>query len=659
MSNPFTNTPRFLSISSSVASVKPSSHQASLQDALAAGGKPLGIAPAAVIQNGHIPQGINFGSPVDRLTDIIARYLYYVPDHQFEVTGRSALKQVLSRYIERQETIEIVFPAFPFKSPSDKKVLGAVPDLAEELVLRRLESLAQALEDYHKPGVVIRIVSDGIVYGEILRQSDAVLYQYNAGLRVMISELSLTHITFVRVIDLLDTSSKPSTDDMTEEEYVSSIPSVRKRFLNHTVPGFNVDTALEKDYGTLMTYRGYLKFLTADLEGTSSMKGPNGERLTRKSQERVRRRIARAMLENGAKFSDLVAKRFPDAIRISCHAHNNSGPKFAFSMFPGTSAGSPWHNTVIEREDGSLSIGHFSSFDPSTYEIVHRNGRPYYLREHSSARDLGPEINPHVTFTRNFPFGLILTADPGSNLSFNDLPMRKIRILTNRYSFVLLRGFGAANREEFTQKTDEFGEIVRWPAYGAILEIKENPNFDVNSSLTSESMPMHYDGCFKTKRDANGELTHDPPNFQIFQCIYAPGEAQGGKTLLTNTAELLKQSLTAQQREWLSKTTWSVYTPQNTVFGGDHLKLPLVMHNDATGHEILRWHESWPQHVTKYKPTETSINGVSREDSIAIGDYLTDLLFDRRFCYAHTWTTGEYLIADNVEVSPLMRYTFW
>lgn len=61
-----------------------------------------------------------------------------------------------------------------------------------------------------------------------------------------------------------------------------------------------------------------------------------------------------------------------------------------------------------------------------------------------------------------------------------------------------------------------------------------------------------------------------------------------------------------------------------------------------------------PQWITKYKPTENFINDVSIDESNAVADHLVDLMYDRRFCYAHTWTTGEFLIADNIEVSRIL-----
>ena len=84
---------------------------------------------------------------------------------QLEVSGKVHLQDLVSYFVERGETIEFVFPAFPFKSPSNRKVLGPLPDLGEEILLRRLDALARAIQEDYAPGAVIRVVSDGVVYG--------------------------------------------------------------------------------------------------------------------------------------------------------------------------------------------------------------------------------------------------------------------------------------------------------------------------------------------------------------------------------------------------------------------------------------------------------------------------------------------------------------
>lgn len=101
-------------------------------------------------------------------------------------------------------------------------------------------------------------------------------------------------------------------------------------------------------------------------------------------------------------------------------------------------------------------------------------------------------------------------------------------------------------------------------------------------------------GVFKTKKAPDGTIVDDPPQFQLFQCLHAPEQSEGGQTVLTNTVDLLRDGLTADQRQWLAEKTWSVYTAKNKVFGGDHLmKLPFIVKNEGSGHDVLRWHEPW------------------------------------------------------------------
>ncbi|DAZ95360.1 TPA: hypothetical protein N0F65_002545, partial [Lagenidium giganteum] len=62
------------------------------------------------------------------------------PLDRFDDTGKALLQQRVLSLIERQLPITLVLPAFPCKSPNRvDKVLGAMPDRAEELALERLE----------------------------------------------------------------------------------------------------------------------------------------------------------------------------------------------------------------------------------------------------------------------------------------------------------------------------------------------------------------------------------------------------------------------------------------------------------------------------------------------------------------------------------------
>jgi Pyoverdine/dityrosine biosynthesis protein len=72
---------------------------------------------------------------------------------------------IIEERIKLGEIIHMVLPAFPFKSPNRvTKVLGALPDKAEEVALIHLEGLCRAVEDVYKGGCILEIVSDGISY---------------------------------------------------------------------------------------------------------------------------------------------------------------------------------------------------------------------------------------------------------------------------------------------------------------------------------------------------------------------------------------------------------------------------------------------------------------------------------------------------------------
>ena len=73
-------------------------------------------------------------------------------------------------------------------------------------------------------------------------------------------------------------------------------------------------------------------------------------------------------------------------------------------------------------------------------------------------------------------------------------------------------------------------------------------------------------------------------------------------------------------------------------------------HSDTLMHLLNFKLFARPQYVTKFKPAQVAIVDAPSEESNKIAALLSDLLYDPRFCYAHTWKTGDILIADNIEV---------
>jgi pyoverdine/dityrosine biosynthesis protein Dit1 len=79
--------------------------------------------------------------------------------------GFDTFLPIVTGQVQRKESIKMLLPGFPFKSPNNKtKVLGVLPDLGEELALKRLDSMAVAVEEVYEGGAEIHITSDGLVY---------------------------------------------------------------------------------------------------------------------------------------------------------------------------------------------------------------------------------------------------------------------------------------------------------------------------------------------------------------------------------------------------------------------------------------------------------------------------------------------------------------
>lgn len=106
-----------------------------------------------------------------RILDVILRYKSPSPREAPDRSDEGALKFLGSIYraVKKSETVRMVLPAFPFKSPnSEVKVLGTLPDKAEDLALAHLDGLCAAIEDIYPPGAILTIISDGLVYNGLL-----------------------------------------------------------------------------------------------------------------------------------------------------------------------------------------------------------------------------------------------------------------------------------------------------------------------------------------------------------------------------------------------------------------------------------------------------------------------------------------------------------
>lgn len=111
------------------------------------------------------------------ILDIIFEYALNKLDDCTEkfAAGRPKFLSIIDRFVVAGTQVEMCLPAFPFKSANKvEKVLGILPDKAEELALERLNTMCTRIEDVYPPGSKLTIISDGLVYNGLSKTIEAI-----------------------------------------------------------------------------------------------------------------------------------------------------------------------------------------------------------------------------------------------------------------------------------------------------------------------------------------------------------------------------------------------------------------------------------------------------------------------------------------------------
>jgi pyoverdine/dityrosine biosynthesis protein Dit1 len=134
-----------------------------------AGGRPVGQPLQDPESHGanSLQHGENTRSISRRILDIIFEYALNKFDDSRDrlENGADTFLGVIDQFVAARKRVETCLPAFPFKSANKVyKVLGSLPDKAEELALGRLNSMCTRIGEVYGPGAHVTIISDGITY---------------------------------------------------------------------------------------------------------------------------------------------------------------------------------------------------------------------------------------------------------------------------------------------------------------------------------------------------------------------------------------------------------------------------------------------------------------------------------------------------------------
>ncbi|KAF1945054.1 hypothetical protein EJ02DRAFT_339532 [Clathrospora elynae] len=315
-----------------------------------------------------------------KILDIVFEYALNKFDDTKErlAAGRPKFLSVIEPFVSAGKQVKMALPAFPFKSANKVyKVLGTLPDKAEELALDRLNDMCKRIKDVYEPGAKLTIISDGLVYNDLLGIPDRDTWSYGEALRKMSAEKGFSHIDFSRLKDLANFPGLP--EKLQEISYVANATNFRRVILNkHGNEDIDIDHEIATNPDTKLTYLGYRRFLESDLQYIF----PVGEGRTNNGYKRDVKYLAKQMLIRGYAFAGACKDAFPNYLRLSIH--NSIGEHKVSMSLLNTKTGftTPWHCSVALLADGewiSAPMGDFKK-DPK-FEVVFENGRPSYFQE--------------------------------------------------------------------------------------------------------------------------------------------------------------------------------------------------------------------------------------------------------------------------------------
>ncbi|CAM1509769.1 Fc.00g001040.m01.CDS01 [Cosmosporella sp. VM-42] len=297
--------------------------------------------------------------------------------------GANTFLSIIDQFVAAGMRVDACLPAFPFKSANKVyKVLGYLPDKAEELALDRLNTMCTRIREVYSPGAQVTIISDGITYNDLLCISDQDTWAYGEALRKMAVRKQFNCIRFSRMSDLLEI---PLPEKMTEITYVANCTTFRRLLLNrHGRADLDIDYEIATNPDTKLTYLGYKRFLESDLKHIF----PRGADRTANGYRRDCKYLAKQMLIRGDAFARAVKNAFPNQLRLSIH-ESVAGKKMSICLLnTRTGFTTPWHCSVAQLADGewvSAPMGEFSK--DNRLELVYVDGRPSYFKEKPQEND--------------------------------------------------------------------------------------------------------------------------------------------------------------------------------------------------------------------------------------------------------------------------------
>ncbi|MFH8366672.1 L-tyrosine/L-tryptophan isonitrile synthase family protein [Streptomyces sp. NPDC018031] len=261
----------------------------------------------------------------------------------------------VARAVAAGEPVRFVLPAFPGKSPNTAKVLGVLPDTAERVALEFLDGLCARIGAVHAPGARILICSDGRVFSDAVGIRDEHITAYQHTLQGWIDALPHGGVGLFTLDDLpeLAGAGHDRMRSVLTQRYAEPLDALRERIRA------GEEVAL---------YRAITRFLFEDAN-TPEYTG------SRAALQRDARARAYTVIQRSRAWGELLAERFPAAVRLSIHPQPCGAEKLGIHLVETADNWlTPWHSVALDV-GGRFELVRRSEAERRGARLVYRDGR--------------------------------------------------------------------------------------------------------------------------------------------------------------------------------------------------------------------------------------------------------------------------------------------
>lgn len=266
--------------------------------------------------------------------------------------------------IAQRQPITFVLPAFPGKSPNPAKVLGPLPDMAEQHALEFLQLLCDRIRRHYAPGARIILCSDGRVFSDVVGMRDEDVTAYQDELSRMVAELKLTSLSTFNLEKLYEGLSFDQMRGQLMTRYGAPIEALKASVSR----GGKASGGTQEDVETNRLYCGITRFLVED----ASFPGQTKSRTAIQKECRAR---AYEVIQRSKAWGELVEAAFPSAVRLSIHPQSCGAKKLGIRLIEPDNWQTPWHGVAVEVS-GRMVLLKRSQAEALGAKLMYRGGRP-------------------------------------------------------------------------------------------------------------------------------------------------------------------------------------------------------------------------------------------------------------------------------------------